>query len=318
LLLRKSIGKLCKFPLHPCKQGAHLSPNADIAGDLRTLLAIAREGSLAGAARRLRVNHSTVFRRLGAIEARLGARLFERQGGSYVTTAAGEDLLRTAERVEAEVEALERRLSGQDLRLTGSLRLTAPDDIVEVLVMPLLAEFRQRYPEITVELVVDNRMLNLTRREADIALRPTRHPPETLAGRRVAGLASAVYAATGSAADEAQAGDLRWVAWEEGAGPPQAAQWLADHVDRHAVAYRSNSMLNQASAARAGLGRALLPCFLGDSIAGLRRVAGPLPELSTELWLLTHPDLQRTARIRALLDLLFDALYQRRAALEGG
>src|SRR3546814_15949288 len=88
----------------------------DVAEDRRPLLAIAREGSLGGAARRLRVNHSTVFRRLGAIEARLGARLFERQNGSYVTTAAGEDLLRTAERVEAEVEALERRLSGQDLR----------------------------------------------------------------------------------------------------------------------------------------------------------------------------------------------------------
>ncbi|HEY9549485.1 MAG TPA: LysR family transcriptional regulator, partial [Kiloniellaceae bacterium] len=187
----------------------------DVAADLRTLLAIAREGSLAGAARRLRVNHSTVFRRLGAIEARLGARLFERQNGSYLTTAAGEDLLRTAERVEAEVEALERRLSGQDLRLTGSLRLTAPDDIAEVLVLPLLAAFRQRYPEITVELVVDNRMLNLTRREADIAVRPTRRPPETLAGRRIASLASAVYGAAGTAAEDPHHPQQRWVAWEE-------------------------------------------------------------------------------------------------------
>jgi DNA-binding transcriptional LysR family regulator len=291
-----------------------MNPAGDIAADLRTLLAIAREGSLAGAARRLRVNHSTVFRRLGAIEARLGTRLFERQDGSYVTTAAGEDLLRTAERVEAEVEALERRLSGQDLRLTGSLRLTAPDDISEVLVMPLLAEFRHSYPDITVELVVDNRMLNLTRREADIAIRPTRQPPETLAGRRIAGLASAVYAAAGTAADGA---DQRWIAWEEGGGPLLVARWLADHVDRHAIGYRSNSMLNQASAARAGLGLAVLPCFLGDGDPRLQRISGPLPELETELWLLTHPDLQRTARIRALLDLLYEALRNRRAQFEG-
>jgi len=291
-----------------------MNPAGDIAADLRTLLAIAREGSLAGAARRLRVNHSTVFRRLGAIEARLGTRLFERQDGSYVTTAAGEDLLRTAERVEAEVEALERRLSGQDLRLTGSLRLTAPDDISEVLVMPLLAEFRHSYPDITVELVVDNRMLNLTRREADIAIRPTRQPPETLAGRRIAGLASAVYAAAGTAADGA---DQRWIAWEEGGGPLLVARWLADHVDRHAIAYRSNSMLNQASGARAGLGLAVLPCFLGDGDPRLQRISGPLPELETELWLLTHPDLQRTARIRALLDLLYEALRNRRAQFEG-
>ena len=293
-----------------------MSQAADIAGDLRTLLAIAREGSLAGAARSLRVNHSTVFRRLGAIEARLGARLFERQGGSYVTTAAGEDLLRTAERVEAEVEALERRLSGQDLRLTGSLRLTAPDDLAELLVMPLLAEFATRYPEITVELVVDNRMLNLTRREADVALRPTRQPPETLAGRRVAGIASAVYGAAGAAAGKA--GDIgqRWIAWEEGGGPAPVARWIAEHVDRHAIGYRSNSMLNQANAARAGLGLAVLPCFLGDGDPRLQRVGEPLPELATELWLLTHPDLQRTARIRALLDLLYDALRSQRAAFE--
>jgi len=290
-----------------------MTPASDIAGDLRTLLAIAREGTLAGAARRLRVNHSTVFRRLAAIEARLGTRLFERQGGSYATTAAGEDLLRTAERVEAEVEALERRLSGQDLRLTGNLRLTAPDDIAEALLMPLLAEFRQAYPDITVELAVDNRMLNLTRREADIALRPTRRPPENLAGRRVAALASAVYGAAQTAVDPTE----RWIAWEEGAGPPLAARWIAERVDRSAVGYRSNSMLNQASAARAGLGLAVLPCFLGDSDPTLRRVEGPLPELATELWLLTHPDLQRTARIRVLLDLLYDRLGRQRDLFEG-
>ncbi len=295
-----------------------MSPTPDITGDLRTLLAIAREGTLAGAARRLRVNHSTVFRRLATIEGRLGTRLFERQGGNYVTTTAGEDLLRTAERVEAEVEALERRLSGHDLRLTGSLRLTAPDDIAEVMVMPALASFRESYPDITVELIVDNRMLNLTRREADVALRPTRRPPETLAGRRIAGLASAVYAAAGRrppGTDELAT--QRWIAWEEGAGPPAAARWLADNVDRHNIGFRSNSLFNQASAARAGLGLALLPCFLGDGDPELQRVGKPVPALDTELWLLTHPDLQRSARIRALLDLLYERLRRQRALFEG-
>ncbi|MEO3428088.1 LysR family transcriptional regulator [Pelagibius sp. CAU 1746] len=300
-----------------------MTPTPDITGDLRTLLAIAREGTLAGAARRLRVNHSTVFRRLAAIEGRLGARLFERQGGSYVTTAAGEDLLRTAERVEAEVEALERRLSGQDLRLTGSLRLTAPDDLAEVMIMPALGDFTARYPDITVELIVDNRMLNLTRREADVALRPTRRPPETLAGRRVAGVASAVYAAAALVPPDAETRDRehwagqRWIAWEEGAGPPAAARWIAENTDRHDIGFRSNSLLNQAGAARAGLGLALLPCFLGDGNPALRRLGAPIPALDTELWLLTHPDLQRTARIRVLLDLLYESLRRQRALLEG-
>lgn len=295
-----------------------MNANSDLTGDLRTLLAIAREGSLAGAARRLRVNHSTVFRRLGAIEARLGTRLFERQGGSYATTEAGEDLLRTAERVEAEVEALERRLSGQDLRLTGTLRVTAPDDIAEILLLPLLAEFRAGYPEITVELVIDNRMLSLTRREADIALRPTREPPETLFGRRVATLGSTVYASKSRApsAPERLAGQP-WVAWEEGTGPPPMARWLDKNVDRHAIGYRSNSLLNQASAVRAGLGRAILPCFQGDADPALERVMDPPAELDTGLWLLTHPDLRRTARIRALADLLYDHLRAMESRLNG-
>ncbi|NIA68213.1 LysR family transcriptional regulator [Pelagibius litoralis] len=295
-----------------------MNANKDLSGDLHTLLAIAREGSLAGAARRLRVNHSTVFRRLGAIEARLATRLFERQGGSYVTTAAGEDLLRTAERVEAEMEALERRLSGRDLRLTGSLRLTAPDDIAEVLLMPLLVLFRQSYPEITVELVIDNRMLSLTKREADIALRPTREPPESLSGRRIATLASTVYC--GGDSEIPAPGELagrRWVAWDEGAGPPGMTAWLTRTVDRHAVGYRSNSLLNQASAVRADLGLAVLPCFLGDADPGLRRVMDPPEDLDTGLWLLTHPDLRRSARIRALVDLLYSHLRTLEPRLNG-
>lgn len=296
-----------------------MNAKSDLSGDLRTLLAIAREGSLAGAARRLRVNHSTVFRRLGAIEARLETRLFDRQGGSYVTTAAGEDLLRTAERVEAEMEALERRLSGRDLRLTGSLRLTAPDDIAEKLLMPLLAAFRQAYPDITVELVIDNRMLSLTKREADIALRPTREPPESLFGRRVATLTSTIYAA--GALSQPAPGELAqrpWIAWDDGAGPPAIAHWLAGNIDTDAIGFRSNSLLNQASAVRAGLGLAILPSFLGDGDPGLTRVCAPPAALDTGLWLLTHPDLRRTARIRALVDMLYDHLRDAEARLNGG
>lgn len=288
---------------------------SDHTGDLRTVLAIARYGNLAAAARHLRVNHSTVFRRLGAIESRLGVRLFDRKDGAYAATAAGEDLLRTAERVEAEVEALERRLSGQDARLTGSLRLTAPDDIAEILLIPLLAEFRRRYPDITLDLVIDNRMLSLTRREADVALRPTLEPPESLTGRRVATLSATVYRTSGrliraadDAGDQAAWAQRDWVAWEDGAGPPAVARWLARNAEPGRIGYRSNSLLNQASAARAGLGLAVLPCFQGDTDPHLVRVIDPPEALQTDLWLLTHPDLRRAARVRALMDLLYDRL----------
>jgi DNA-binding transcriptional LysR family regulator len=258
--------------------------------DLRYLLAVARGAGLAGAARSLGVNPSTVFRRLNALEAGLGVRLFERRPTGYRTTEAGGDLAAAAERVEAEILALDRRLAGQDARLSGSLRVTAPDDI--------------------------------TRREADVAVRPTLEPPETLIGRKVARLASAVYVAEGAApaGRAARADDLDerpWIAWDEGVGPAAVARWMARRAPRAPVVYRSNSLLNQFAACRAGLGLAVLPTFLGDPEPGLARLLPPQEDLVTDLWLLTHPDLRRTARVRVCLDFLFDALKAARPLLTG-
>jgi DNA-binding transcriptional LysR family regulator len=213
--------------------------------DLRYLLAVARGAGLAGAARSLGVNPSTVFRRLNALEAGLGVRLFERRPTGYRTTEAGGDLAAAAERVEAEILALDRRLAGQDARLSGSLRVTAPDDIAETLLMAPIARFLAAYPEIRLEVVIDNRMLSLTRREADVAVRPTLEPPETLIGRKVARLASAVYVAEGAApaGRAARADDLDerpWIAWDEGVGPAAVARWMARRAPRAPVVYRSN------------------------------------------------------------------------------
>lgn len=281
--------------------------------DLRTVLAVARAGSLTGAARQLGVNHSTVFRRLGALEKELGTRLFERAASGYSPTAAGEDLRRVAERIEDEIAGLDRRLAGRDQTLSGLLRLTAPDDVMERLVIAPLARFRQRHPDIRLEAAIDNRNLNLTKREADIAIRPTKRPPESLVGRRIGPLAVAVYAP----ADDSGGDDLPWIAWEEGTGPASDARWLARQGPEETVVYRSNSLLNQLTACRLGLGRALLPCFLGDTAEGLCRLTPPLGELETDLWLLTHRDLRRTARVRALMDWLFEDLKDARALLAG-
>ena len=286
--------------------------------DLRNVLAVARAGGLSGAARALGVNHSTVFRRLQALEARLDTRLFERGRRGYAPTAAGDDIVAVAERLESDIVALTRRLAGQDRRLTGTLRLTAPDDIAEVLLLEPLARFRGAYPGLRLELVVDNRALNLTRREADLAVRATRTPPETLIGRRVGPVASAIYAAPELAKDLPVSPDpsaLTWVAWDEGLGPAALANWQRRTVPAEAVAYRANSLLNLAAAVRAGIGVGVLPCFLGDR--DLVWVAPPDPALETELWLLSHPDLRRNARVRALSDFLFAALRGRARALKG-
>jgi DNA-binding transcriptional LysR family regulator len=291
--------------------------------DLRYVLAVARGGNLSAAARRLGINPSTVFRRLAALEHRLGTRLFDRQGGRHEATVAGSDLLAAAERIEAEMEGLERRLAGQDLRLTGTVRVTAPDDMVEHLLIEPLAAFHRTYPEIVLEMAIDNRMLSLTKREADVALRATSAPPETLVGRRVATVRSGIYgrrdlfAQAGGPSPEPDLGGRPWVGWEDGGQPTSLGRWISRHVPAEKLVYRSNSMLNIFAACRAGIGLALLPCFLGDRAAELQRV-GPLPEaLSGDLWLLTHPDIRRTARIRAVTDFLYQALSAERARLDG-
>jgi DNA-binding transcriptional LysR family regulator len=290
--------------------------------DLRYLLAVARAGGLAGAARSLGVNHSTVFRRLNALEAGLGVRLFERRPGGYQPTQPGGDLVTAAERVEAEVQALDRRLAGQDARLAGSLRITAPDDIAQRLLMAPIAGFLAAYPEIRLEVVIDNRMLSLTRREADVAVRPTLKPPEALVGRRVGQLASAIYGAANTAPVMScktieDLGAQPWIAWDEGVGPAALGRWMAQRAPRAPIVYRSNSLLNQLAACRAGLGLAVLPSFLGDLEVGLARIMPPQEELVSDLWLLTHPDLRRSARVRVFLDYLFGALKAARPLLGG-
>jgi DNA-binding transcriptional LysR family regulator len=140
--------------------------------DLRYVLAVATSGSLAGAARNLGVNHTTVLRRIGAFEQRLGLRLFERLPTGYVLTAGGEELITAARHIDDTVTALERKLAGQDLRLSGVLRITTTDTLMGSILPEILAEFRDSHPGIAIEVAISNLMFNLTRRDADVAIRP--------------------------------------------------------------------------------------------------------------------------------------------------
>lgn len=287
--------------------------------DLALVLAIARAGSLSGAGRALGTTHSTVYRKLLAIEARLQTRLVEHLPEGYVLTAAGEAVRQAAERMEQEVHGLERRIVGEDVRLDGALRITTTDTLACGVLAPVLAEFRERHPGITLDLIVDNRALNLTRRDADIAVRPTRHPPETLVGRRLAAIATAVYGAPDYlrrlAAPPLDA--AMWVLPDESLWDLPATRWGKRAIAVGRVAIQVSSVATMRELVRAGLGVAPLPCFLGDGDPGLTRVTAPIAELSSELWLLTHPDLRRNARVRAFLTEVGDALIAQKAAIEG-
>lgn len=291
--------------------------------ELRSFLAVARHGSLGGAARALGVNHSTMFRRLNALEGRLGVRLFDRSARGYALTSAGEHMLASAERVEDEIVALERRLLGGDVRLAGTLRVTTTDTLMHGLLGPHLRAFQAAYPAIELELITGNAFFDLSKREADVALRPSRHPGDAMVGRRLAGIAVALYGGRDYLAERgrpASAAELAGHALITGDGSLAhlpATRWLARHVSGAASVLRCNSWLSQLAAARAGLGLAALPCFLGDPAPELVRVLPPQPTLAGELWLLTHPDLRRTARVRAFIETIARGLRRERAALEG-
>jgi molybdate transport repressor ModE-like protein len=162
--------------------------------DLRLVHAIGESGTLTGAARRLGVDHSTAFRRLGAIETRLGVQLFERARDGYTPTLAGEAALVTATRILGDLGGLERRLAGEDMRPSGIVRVTTTDTLLE-LTGAVFGELRDEHPDIMIELVVANSFFTLTKRDADIALRPVDAAPESLVGRRLATVATAPYAA---------------------------------------------------------------------------------------------------------------------------
>ncbi|SMF71795.1 transcriptional regulator, LysR family [Tistlia consotensis] len=285
--------------------------------DLRIVLAIGEAGSLSGAGRRLAVSHATVFRRLGALESRLGVRLFERARDGYAPTPAGEELLAAARRVQGAVAAAERRIAGRDLRPAGPLRVTTTDTLLHGLLLPLLPAFRAAFPEIVLELVASNSRADLTKREADVALRPSDRPPERLVGRRLGRIAEAVYAARDSAQESTDLRSLDWIGPDPGLHFPALEDWLEAEGLAPLVVLRLDSLLAIRAAVAVGLGVAVLPCYLADPDPTLTRLGDPVTGLDSELWLLTHPDLRRTARVRAFLDFMGKEIAARAPLLAG-
>lgn len=287
--------------------------------DLHLVLAVCRVGTLSGAARILGVNHSTVFRRIVSIEEKLGVRLFERFPTGYVMTEAGEAILESGERVENEVLGLSRKLIGRDFQLRGVLRVAVPDALLMKILMPYIAEFSKLYPKIQLEIGISNNYLNLTKREADIAVRATTLPPETLVGRKVCSLMSTIYGATEYLVDQTERtiSNYTWVMPDEELSNLPITKWLQKLNPNAEVLLRCNTLLAIHEAVRQNIGVASLPCFLADADKKLQRVIAPPAELATELWLLTHQDLRQTARVKALMDFLSEALLQEKNLIEG-
>jgi DNA-binding transcriptional LysR family regulator len=282
--------------------------------DLRYVLAVAEAGSLAGAARTLGVNHTTVLRRVNGLEAQLGLRLFDRLPSGYALTGGGEELLSAAEAMAETVTTLERRLAGQDLRLEGKLAVTTTDTLMDAVLPPMIARFRALHPGIDLEIATANAMANLTRRDADVAIRPAGPPPDALVGRRVTTVAFALYAVPDMRAATARP---NWLGPDDSLAGSTIARWLRSGAPEHRIVARADSLVALRNLALAGLGAAPLPCYLGDRTQGLRRLGPPIAAMATDLWVLTHEDLRRTARVSAFTGFITQELAAERALFDG-
>ncbi len=271
--------------------------------DLRFVLAVGRTQSYAGAARQLRVNETTVIRRLTRLEQVLMARLFERSGGLLQVTEAGAEAMRRAERIELEVQAAESRLSGTDDRPAGTVRLTAAYLFTNHIIVPALPRLLGANPHLTVELVADGRDLSLTNREADIAVRLAR--PETESRsiiKRVGTLNYGVYAAKACAEQQ-----LPWIAYDDRLRDLPQARWINERLARD-HANKPQVLINDAETllrcVKLGLGKSVLPITIGDSEPDLIRIEHEAPPMTREIWLMVHAGLRELSRIRAVMNWL--------------
>jgi DNA-binding transcriptional LysR family regulator len=303
--MRNEIGNTRKPDLQN-RTGAPAKAAAQFALDwesLRTVLAVSRAKSLAGAARALELQHSTVFRRIEEVERRLGQPLFDRNRGGWTANQLGETAARAAQAMEAAALEAERQLLGADGRLAGTVRVATSEMIGGYLLARVVQPFLARHPAVEVEFDVSNRSLDLTRREADVAIRATRDPPESLVGRKLATMGYAVYAAPGLLPRGGKAPELEklpWIGFDERLAHLNVARWFGRVLPGVRPRLRMDSLATMLRAAALGAGAAVLPTFAASQDKGLVRVTDVVPDVSMDLWLLSHPDLRGNARVRAL------------------
>lgn len=283
--------------------------------DLRIFLAVAREGSISGAAKRLDVQHSTVSRRLRSLEERLATRLIERKTSGYELTEAGEELKLSACKIEVEILEFEGALGGQESGAAGELRVTAINNMASSILMPMFARFSAVYPEIELHVQVSNRFVRLAERDADIAIRLTNTPADTLIGTRLVTVASAVYGACDYCAGvHAGTVEKKWLGIE---CCGFHIGWTKEACPEHDHNFFVDDTLLTLAALREGAGLAYLPCFMGDSDPKLVRFCPPKKQHDLGLWLLYHRDLRRTKRVRLFREHMLGEVSKATPLFEG-
>jgi DNA-binding transcriptional LysR family regulator len=284
--------------------------------DLKIFLEVADGASMRAAAKKLGVSHSKVSRRLETLEADLGIRLFDRRSDGFQLTDAGKELLPLALQTDEGLHDFGRSVTGRDDVLEGAVNVTIAHTAAVSLFMPLFQSFMEEYPRIQIKVSDSAALFDLSRREADVAIRFTDAPPDHLIGRRLGKVHQAAYATPAYVErhnPHAEESTAKWVGW----GVPQdKPSWIAQSPFPHlGIVGHFDSILIQHAATRQGIGIGHFPCYIGDLDPQLIRLSDPTPWM--DAWLLSHRDLRAAARMRAFRHYVIGRAKEIKAVLEG-
>jgi DNA-binding transcriptional LysR family regulator len=281
------------------------------AADLEVVLALARTGTLAGAGERLSLDASTVFRTIQKVEKGLGQRLFDRSRAGYLPSELAQQLAAHGEQVEAQLEAARSVLQLQPEQVSGTVRITTTDTVLYGLVAPALKVLQASHPLVGFDLHAGNELASLTRRDADIAVRATKRPPQHLVGKHIGPIRVALYAGKKSGIrrfDGTVAAQASWIAPDDALPEHPSVVWRKKHFPKVVPQYRVNSILTVAELIGQGLGIGILPVFLAQRRADVVPLTEALDECQTELWLLTHTESRHLRRVSAVYGYLSENL----------
>lgn len=281
------------------------------AADLEVLLALVRAGTLAQAGERLGVDGSTVFRTLQRVEKGLGQRLFERSRSGYLASELARELAAHAEQMEVQLEAARSAVQMHPGQVSGTVRITSTDTILHGLVAPALQQLHASHPLLAYDLHTGNELANLTRRDADIAVRATRRPPPHLMGKHLGPIRVALYGGRKGGPrrfDADVAASCPWVAPDDALPEHPSVVWRKKHFPKVNPSYRVGSILTVAELVAQGAGIGILPIFLAQGRSELRQLSEELDECRTELWLLTHTDTRHLRRVATVYTFLAKTL----------
>jgi DNA-binding transcriptional LysR family regulator len=283
--------------------------------DLKLFLAVARYGTMSSAAKHLNIQHSTISRRVRALEKQLGVSLLVRKKGTYKLTEAGTTIEQAATRMESEVIGVDGALLGQDSRLVGPLRITTISIMSSTVLMPMFNSFCKTYPEIELHIVASNTVASLSQREADVAIRSTNMPGETLIGKRLVTIKSTIYGSPDYLKQHRQNDEELKLIGAECCDFHRS--WTNQSSDASTFQFNCDDALITVSALKEGLGVSFLPCFMGDADPLLERYCDPDPKFDLGLWVLIHPEQKHNARVLAFRNHIIQSINAQKALFEG-